>query len=127
MSNIEEDVKKFVAIRNKKTEIAAEHKDVMGRINKALDTLKARIREKLHEAGAESVRTPAGTCYLSVKTSAKVDSRDAWIAFVEGNHAWDFVESRVNAKAVEAYLEETGELPPGVVLSRFEDIGVRRS
>jgi hypothetical protein len=120
-------VEKYVKIRDKKAEIAAEQKKVMERINGALKKLEAAMMQEMQTAGAESIRTAAGTCYVSTKTTAKVQDREAFLDFVRENGAWDFIESRANPKAVEEYVGEHEELPPGVTTTRYSSVNVRRA
>ena len=51
---------------------------------------------------------------------------EALKAFVLENDAWELLQARVAPTAVDAYLEDTGELPPGVNLSRVLKIYVRK-
>lgn len=123
--NIEQLVARYVAIRDKKAQIAAERKETDDRINAAMRNIEAHILEQMNTLGTESMRTTAGTCYKSIKTSAIVDDRDSFIAFAVEHP--EFLESRANKTAVEAYLEESGELPPGVRVNRSVTVNVRRS
>lgn len=123
--NIEQLVARYVAIRDKKAQIAAERKETDDRINTAMRNIEARILEQMNTLGIESMRTTSGTCYKSIKTSAIVDDRDSFIAFAVEHP--EFLESRANKTAVEAYLENSGELPPGVRVNRSITVNVRRS
>ena len=119
-------VDRYVAIRDKKEEIAAEQKAVMARLNKALSKIETLLMEHLEQAGSESIKTSAGTCYRSVRTSVKVEDREQFLDYVRTNQAWDLLESRAAKKDVEAFLEEHQDLPPGVSVRRDAVVNVRR-
>lgn len=124
---IDELITKFVKIRDGRAEVAARHKEELARFDRALGKLKNYLRDAMTTAGAESIRTGEGTCYFSVKKSATVESRAALIDFIKRTDNWDLVDLRANAKHVDDYLQEHGELPPAVKLNSFQDVGVRRS
>jgi len=126
-TNINTLVEKYIAIRDTKSQIAAEPKAVMDRISNAMKKIEERLLDEMNTLGTESMRTPSGTCYKSITTSAKVEDREAFMDFVRGNNAWDFIESRANKTAVSAFLEEHQELPPGVSVTRASAVNIRRS
>jgi hypothetical protein len=123
---IEELIGKYVQIRDGKRELEEVHKAKVAKINHVMKKIEGMLLEHFNSTGAESVRTPAGTAYRSVKTTAKVVDRDAYMQFVQENEAWSFLESRANSTAVEEYLAAHGSLPPGVDVSRYATIGIRR-
>jgi hypothetical protein len=120
-------IDRYIAIRDKKEEIAAEQKAVMARINNALSKIEKLLMEQLEEAGSESIRTPAGTCYRSIRTSVRVEDRDQFLDYVRENEAWDLLESRAAKKDVETFLEEHQDLPPGISVRRDAVVNIRRS
>lgn len=120
-------IERYVAIRDGKERLEAAHKQEVARYKKAMEKIEGLLMDRMNADGEESKRTQHGTCYKSVKVTAKVADRDAFLAFVQEHNAWDFVESRVNGKEVERYAEEHDELPPGVTTTRFVKVGVRRA
>lgn len=120
-------VNKYIQLRDKKAELDKQHKDRMAKYNDALKELESRLLDQLNTLGVESARTPSGTAYRTIRSSVKVDDRDAFISFIRDNDGWDFVESRPNKNAVESYLEEQQELPPGVSINRQAVVNIRRS
>ena len=120
-------VDKYVQLRDKKSELDTAHKERMAKYNHAMKELESRLLDQLNTLGVESARTPSGTAYRSIRSSVKVDDRDAFISFVRDNDGWDFVESRPNKSAVESYLEEQQELPPGVSMIGKFVVKIRRS
>jgi hypothetical protein len=125
--NSDELIHRYITIRDAKAEKEAEHKKGMERYNKALARIEEILMARLEADGEDSKKTPHGTCYKTTKTTAKVADRDAFLEYVKENDAWNFIESRVNAKEVEKYVGEHDELPPGVTTTRFTKVGVRRA
>ena len=125
--NIDTLVADYIKIRDMKAQIVAEQKQVTDRISKVLKKIEGQLMDAMTELGTESMRTPSGTCYRVIQTSAKVEDRDQYLEFVKANGAWAFLESRANKTAVEEYLEANGELPPGITVTRFATVNVRRT
>jgi hypothetical protein len=117
---------RYIEIRDRKEEIAKEQKAVMARINSALSKIETILMEQLESAGSESIKTSAGTCYRSIRTSVKVEDREQFLDYIRSNEAWDLLESRAAKKDVEAFLEEHQDIPPGLSIRRDAIIGVRR-
>lgn len=115
----------YVMIRDKKAELVSEHKTQLERFDRALKKIEGLLGDAL--GSAESIKTPSGTAYRSIRTSATVKDRDALIDYIKLNDAWGLIPSRVNETAVAELLEVTGELPPGVTVARRATINVRRS
>lgn len=125
-SQVEQWVSDYIMIRDTKALIAERHKAEMERVNKALAKIERLLSDVLNEQGVEAMRTTSGMVHRSIKTSTTVEDREAYMAFVRENEAWNFLESKANKTAVEEYLEEHGELPPGVRVSRFVTVRIVR-
>jgi hypothetical protein len=89
-------------------------------------TLFARLKER----GADSTRTDAGTAYISTIMNTKVESREALFDHIAEN--WDDIGGEValniSKEAVRTFMEENnGQLPPGMSISHFQRLNIRRS
>ena len=91
-----------------------------------MDEIEAEMMTFLNQTGQESSKTAAGTFFKKTTTSAKVADRDIFIAFVMEHDATNFLENRVNKTAVEEYIAEHGELPPGIDVTRITSVSVNR-
>ena len=111
---LDEIVGRYVALRDKKEEIAKRQKAELKPYNDALDKIEAAMLEYFNRSGSESCKTAAGTAFTSTRTSATVADREAFFGWVLEHDALDMLESRCAKLAVEQYLESTGELPPGI-------------
>lgn len=114
MTDINRLVEGYIRLREKKAELEAKSKQELAPIKKLMSDIENRMLKHMQETGAESIKTGGGTAYKTVRSSASVADRSAFLDFVVEQQAWEFLESRANKSAVQAFREETGELPPGL-------------
>ena len=126
-TNVDALVQQYVRLRDKIKEADDAHKVKTGPAKAHLERLNGALLSQLHAAGAESVKTAHGTAYQTTKRSASIADGQAFRGYVIENRAWDMADWKANAPAVEAYLQEHQDLPPGVNLSSVVVVGVRRS
>jgi len=124
---IDELIQKYLKLREAKQEKEAEHKAELKPITNAMTKIEQMLLSEFSETGQESAKTAFGTAYVSTRTSAKVANRDEFLEFVTREGAWSFLESRVNKTAVDEYMAEHEELPPGVDVTRSMTVNIRRS
>ena len=111
---LDEIVGRYVALRDKKEEIAKRQKDELRPYNDALEKIEAALLNYFNASGSDSCKTPAGTAFTSTRSSATVADRQVFFDWVLEHNALDMLESRCNKTAVEQYLDLAGELPPGI-------------
>ena len=76
----------------------------------------------------DSVKTEFGTAYATVRTTASIADRDAFMDFVKANEEWALLEVRVSKTAVEQFRSANDdELPPGVNVREERVVNIRRS
>lgn len=85
------------------------------------------ILQRYTVAGIESARTAYGTAYKTKVTSASVGDRDAFMNHVKQNEAFELLEVRCSKEAVQQYINEHNDLPPGVNWREEIHIRVQRS
>jgi len=124
--NVEDVVRGFVKLRDKKNEIKKRHSEELAPINEKMATLEAWLQRDLLNRHVQSQKTAAGTAYLSTDARATVKDRDAYLKFVIENEKWDLIENRASKSVVKDYLEETGEVVPGVHYEVTQVVRVRR-
>lgn len=124
---MEELIEKYIAIRDKKAEIVADHKAKIAKLDEVLGKVEAVLLSQLNESGMESARCKSGTVYKSHRTSATVADWDYVLDFIQNNDLWNMLERRVSKQAVEQYKEEHGDLPPGINWREEVVVNIRRS
>lgn len=93
----------------------------------AMAKLEADLLDDLNNSGADSIAAKGiGTVYRNTQYSATVEDRDAFIKFVN-EAGWDAVDLKANKSFVREYVEEKGEIPPGVKFTQVATVGVRRN
>lgn len=127
MANVETIVAAYIQVRDQKAELKAKQAEEIKRFDEALDKLEGMALAALQQAGAESLRTSAGTVYQSTRTSATVADKSAFMDYVKDNGAYDLLDVRANKTAVEDFLSQHQDTPPGVVIRREVTVGFRRA
>ncbi len=68
-----------------------------------------------------------GTLYITTRVSSKVEDTEAFFNYVIKTGEVDLLFARAADKAVQAYIEEHKEPPPGVVVSETQRLGFRKA
>ncbi len=102
---------------------------------------KAKLKEiedelfrRLAERQADSTRTDAGTAYISNIANFKIEQREPILDFMLDNWAqpdWGgeaMMSFNVTKDAVKQYMDQhQGQLPPGLSISHFSRLNIKRS
>lgn len=128
--------KLYLRLRGGKKDLEEKAKSKIAPINKGLELIETHFLKLMLEMGVDSLKNEAGTPYKTTKTSITVADNEVWLDFVltralsalplkpemlakvkqamieSGQFA--LIESRASKSAVEALMEETQELPPGL-------------
>jgi ATP-dependent Lon protease len=127
MSNIEENVEKYLKVRDIRKRIKDEAEEKMKKCDEVMQRLENALNQSMTELGADSVKTPHGTAYFSSRYRA---SGEDWLAierFCLEHNRLDFFERRISSTVVKEYAETTGELPPGVRAEITRTVNIRKS
>jgi hypothetical protein len=147
-------VAKYIELRDQKAEVADRHKAELEPINTSMEKIEQWLLGKMSELGVDSVKTPSGTPYKSTTTSVKMaDAKEfkkfiftpvikSLIELVEANGfltedlletvlasspKWDMVDFRPGKKGIGEFIASTDQVPPGVEISSFTTVNVRRA
>ena len=124
---IEELVSQYIRLRDKIKEADDAHKARLKDPREHLEKLSNTLLERLNEVGGESVKTSHGTVYRTTRRSASLADGDAFRQFVINNEAFDLVDWRANANAIDDFIKNESTPPPGVNFTMAYTVGVRRS
>lgn len=119
-------VARYIKLRDHKKAADEEYKKSMERVNKAMEVLANELHAHLLETGADNVGCDTGTVYLRTETSCTVVDQAAFLAFCKDNEEWDALDVKANKTFAKELMERGEELPPGVKVSQFQTVGVRR-
>lgn len=124
--NMDELVNQVVMVRDKLKEADDAHKKKTEVARVYKERLEAKLLEKLNEMGGESVKTPHGTAYRTTRRSASIADGNAFRSYVVSNNAYDIVDWKANAPAIDDFIKANGSPPPGVNFTTAYTVGVRR-
>lgn len=117
---------KLVALKDKIEALEEEHKERMRPYKEMKDKLERNILGYLLEIKAQNVSTTAGTASVLHRKSASLEDPQAFMDYVIANQAWDLIDRKANAKAVEDFIHAHGVQPPGAKFSDSLTLGLRR-
>jgi hypothetical protein len=120
-------VAKYIELRDKKAQMKAEYDEKVGKLDAVLDQIEGTLLKTFDTAGMDSVKTPFGTAYTTVQTSATVADPDVFRQYVKDNDAWELFQNRVSKSAVEQYKAVHDDVPPGINWREERVVNVRRS
>ena len=118
----------YIQLRDQKSQMKADFEASVAPLQEKMDKLEAKLLEVFNKTGMDSVKTEFGTAYATVRTSASIADRDAFMDFVKANEEWALLEVRVSKTAVDQYRSANDdELPPGVNVREERVVNIRRS
>lgn len=120
-------VQKYIEIRDKKLAIKAEYDAKIAKCEEYLTKIEGKLLEVFEQTGMDSVKTEFGTAYASMRTTASIADREAFMEFVKKNNEWPLLEVRCSKTAVEQFKSVTDELPPGINWRAERVVNIRRS
>lgn len=122
-------VEKYIKLRDRRAQREAAFKAEDAGDRQLQDKIEALMLLKFQETGVESIKTPNGTAYTSVRASATVADPDIYFSWVRADpeERMIFLEARANKTAVKQFREAHDELPPGINWSETRVVNFRRA
>lgn len=119
-------VSQYVQVRDALKALEEEYERKKAPLVELQNLLNGWLMDVLDKAGADSIKTDAGTCYLSTRYTASLADPDAFMKHVISTGQYELLDRRANATAVKDYVKAHNNLPPGANLSAVKTLGVRR-
>lgn len=117
----------YIKIRDKRAELKAQFEEADKDLAAQLDQVKRALLDYCKGHGVESVRTPAGIFYRSLKTRYWTNDWESMNKFILEHGVPEFYEKRLNQTSVKQFLEENPDvLPPGLNVDNEYVITVRK-
>ncbi len=126
MTTTAKKVAQYIRLRDYKEAANEEFKKSMVRVNIAMKTLEGELLQELKDMGVDHVGGDTGTVYRTTKMDCTVTDRDAYLNFCAENEDWDALDVKANKAYVRQRLDRGGDLPPGVKVTTYETVGIRR-
>jgi hypothetical protein len=120
-------VNAYLALRDKLHALNEEHKKREGEIKEVMARLERDFMTALDETGLDSLKAPSGTVYRSTRGYASAADPKTFFDFAMSTGRFELMDIRPNTTEVAAYIEATGEPPPGVTYRTVVNIHVRKS
>ena len=139
----------YLKLRDAKQSLDLQAKEKTAPLVQAMSLLEAHMMAQLNEMGADSIKTPYGTPYISRVASVKVEDAGVYLNFLMDlalthislaestkeklkhamveSGAFDMLEARAAKLAVEAFIEEHNVLPEGLKREVRANLNVRSS
>jgi hypothetical protein len=121
--NADKIIERYVALRDRKAEVEAKHKEELMPLREQLELCEAALQKLMNDAGVKQLKGDHGTAFVKEQVSAKVTAWDDTLRYIQEQEAWDLLERRVNKTVVMEAEEEI----PGVEISRRLTVNVRRT
>ena len=120
-------VKTYAKIRDKRAEITAKYKEEEGQLREKQDKVKSALLGYCKEHEVDSVRTPSGLFYRTVKQRYWTSDWESMHKFIMEHDLPEFFEKRLNQTHVRQFLEENPDLlPAGLNVDSEYTISVRK-
>ena len=125
--DIGELVEQMVKVRDKLKEADDAHKAKTKAARDYKEAPETKLLARLNDVGGESVKTAHGTVYRTTRRSATIADSGTFREYVIQESAFDLVDWKANANAVDDFIKNEGTPPPGVNYSTAYTVGVRRA
>jgi hypothetical protein len=119
-------VQKYIQLRDTKAALKKEFDGKVESIDKALSSCEAYFMTRMKELGLESLPTEFGVPYQSRRNSCSVNDKQAFKQWLHDTGNWECADIRASKAAVEAFVEEHKDLPPGLNWHAEIVVNVRR-
>ena len=96
-------------------------------VNSLMDTIGRKMLEVLERTKQEGAKTSAGTISKTKKYSATVADWNVLLEWIQQHDAFHMLKKDIAKEAIKSYMEEHGEIVPGVNFTTWIEAGVRRS
>ena len=110
--SVEKLTKAYIKIRDKRSELSAKYKEEDGALADQQDKIKRALLDYGKEHGVDSVRTPAGLFYRTVKQRYWTNDWESMHKFIMEHNIPEFFEKRLNQTNVKQFIEENPDLVP---------------
>lgn len=112
--NIDQAIATYIATRDDLDKERKAYNAYEARSKNYMARIEMFVKDKADELGMDSVRTPSGTAFRSVKTSYRVGSWDEFVEWLKRTGNFQCLEKRAAKNAVKEIHDDTGEIPPGL-------------
>ena len=124
--NMERLASAYKALLDKKDALVRKHKSELSQINEALEEIETTILSFMQENHLEKLSFDDVTFAIKEKLYANVEDWSSLFEFIQETGMFQLLKKGVKASEISEYLNETGDLPPGVKVERAITLSHRR-
>ena len=117
----------YVKLRDNRAALKKKWEEMDDALKADMEFIEGWLLSKLNEAGTTTFKNAVGTAYISETVRAGCADWTLFWKWAADNQRVDMLEKRVASKAIQDYLEEHGTLPPGITITQYRDVIVRRA
>ena len=125
--NVDALIEEYIALRDVKSDLKKEWSDANAEVERRMNQIEAEFLNKFNTENSTQAKSESGIAFKHTRSSVKVQDRDTWMKHIIDTEGWHFIESKANKTAVDEYIAEHGEPPPGVAIVVETTVNVRRS
>jgi len=117
----------YVKLRDAKEALAKKHKDEMSGYNEKLAVIERWVQRELDRQGMDKAGNKSvGTAFIQKVDSCTVADKEAFMKFVKDEDHFELLDIRASKTVVRDFMENTGEIPPGVKFDSARVVRIRR-
>jgi hypothetical protein len=121
-------VKAYIKMRDARAALSTEYETKDKEIKDQMEMIEHTLLDVCKRAGADSIKTGAGTVIRGVRTSYWTSDWESMHNFVKENQALDLLERRVAQKAMGEFLKANPDkMPKGMNVETKYTVTVRRA
>jgi len=120
-------VQVYVKMRDKRAALSAAFEADDNRISAQMDLVEAELLKMCKSIGADSIRTPFGNVYRTVRTRYETSDWEQMYKFITEHDVPQVLERRISTTNMKQFLEENPALMPiGMNVNNKYTVTVRR-
>lgn len=125
--NVDTVTEAYVKLRDKRAALKAKFDELDGQLKGKMEKLEVYLMAQMQATGTTQLGSQHGTAYMQTVYKGNCSDWPSYWQFLAETGRFDMVEKRISIKAVQSYIEETGEVPPGVNINPELKVVVRRN
>lgn len=123
---VDKAIQDYINIKDQRDVLRQQYTDADERLKTIQAKIEAFLLEEAERAGVSSFSTTEGTAFKKVKTLYNVSDGEVFYRWVNETGEAEMLQKRLSPDAVKSFVEETGDLPPGVSMVNELVIQIRR-
>lgn len=125
--NAETVINAYVSLRDRRAHLKRAYEDEDQVLKEKMEKMENWLLGTMQTTGTTQLGSPHGTAYQQTSYRASTNDWPTVWNWIADNGRFDFLEKRLASKAINEYIGETGETPPGVNVNAELKVIVRRS